>query len=58
MGYDKGGKISDIGFYIDSLRELLLQPTAETFAIMLNNKKIGYNNNSNLKIMTWDAALT
>jgi hypothetical protein len=55
---DKGGKISDIGFYIDSVREILLQPSAETFAIMLKNKKIGYNNISNLEIMAWDAAFT
>ena len=55
---DRGGKTSDIGFYIDSVRELLLQPTSETFTVMLNNKKTGYNNNSNMFIMAWDAAFT
>jgi hypothetical protein len=49
----KGGKADDIGFYTDSLRELLLQPTKEAFEEQLINKKNGYINRNGYSIPAW-----
>ena len=43
----------DVGFYCESIRELLLQPTKQLFEQQLNNKINGYVNNLGRQVEPW-----
>ena len=50
-----GGKISDVSFYIESLRELLLQDTQADFDECLKHKQSGFINNFGTKTVVWSS---